>query len=65
MQYWKIVINHGKSSYTVYYKSLIEMSIQNVAINAVRDGELIDVDLCHVNKVEEISKEAYLQFMWE
>jgi hypothetical protein len=66
VKYWRIAINHGKgSSYTVCYKSFVDISLQNVAVNAVRDGDLIDVDLRYVEKVEEISKEEYLQLMWE
>ena len=66
MRYWRIKINHGRGSvYTVYYKSLIDISFENVARNAIIDGDLPDLDLLYVEKVEEISKDEYLQFMWD
>ena len=66
MRYWRIKINHGKGSgYTVYYKSIVDMSFENIARNAVIDGDLLALDLHYVEKVEEISKDEYLQFMWE
>lgn len=66
MNFWRIVLDHGKGCVNhVYYKCGMKLSLENVARNAVEDGDLLAVFMPSVAKVEQISSEEYHQFMWE
>jgi hypothetical protein len=63
MRFYKIHVNHKFSGYDVFYKT--DMHYSNVAKQAVIDGDLIDVDLPYVDKVEVITPEHYYEFMYD
>ena len=64
MQYWRLRVNPAlNADYEVYYKSLINLSQHNVPRAAVTDGDLLDVFLPKVDKIEQISEQEYYEHM--
>lgn len=62
MQFWRIQI---PLCHDVYYKSFVKISPDNVARNAVIDGEMDDSFISCVTKVEEITAEQYYEKMYD
>lgn len=64
MQYWRLRVNPAPmADYNVYYKTPIKVLAMNVPRNAVNDGDLLDVFLTDVDRVEEITEEQYYEHM--
>lgn len=64
MQYWRLRVNPAPNAdYEVYYKSFFNLSQHNVPRAAVTDGDLLDVFLPKVDKIELITAEVYYEHM--
>lgn len=68
--FYELFIKHGERmgqsfGYFVYYRSKVDLLWEDVPEAAVRDGDLIDVDLHNVETVMEITPEEYFAKMCE
>lgn len=66
MQYWRLRVNPCKNGeYDVFYKSQIRISKENVARNAVVDGDLLSTFMPNVDLIEEVSEAKYYEHMYD
>lgn len=68
--FYELFVKHGEHmgqpfGYFVYYRSKVDLLWEDVPEAAVKDGDLIDVDLHNVETVMEITPEEYFAKMWE
>ena len=68
--FYELFVKHGEYmgqafGYFVYYRSKVDLLWEDVPEAAVKDGDLIDVDLHNVDYVMEITSEEYFAKMWE
>lgn len=64
MYYWYIKVDHGRGgSYDVYFKTEINYSRLNIPNEAVRSGDLLDVETKYVSVIEQITEEKYYENM--
>lgn len=63
--FYEIYIDHGGHGYFVYYRTPMDLSPYNVPKYAVRDKQLIAVDMRYVQYVLEITAEEYFEHMWD
>jgi len=66
MHYWRLRVNPAPNTdYEVYYKTPINLSRENVARNAVIDGDLLGAFLPCVDQVAPIKADEYFEHMYE
>jgi hypothetical protein len=61
--FYEIHVQHTKDDYIVYWRSPLNIPIEDVPAAAVKDGHLGDFDLKSVDYALEITAEEYLEFM--
>ncbi len=55
----------GGADHSVWYRTPMNLSPENVPKYAVRDGDLLDVFMHNVDYVLEVTPEEYFEHMWE
>ena len=53
-----------ESDHFVFYRSVMEYSLNNVPVHAVQDGDLLDVFIHNVDYVLKITSEEYFEHMY-